>query len=60
MVTKEEKTKLIDDVRELLNKKKEDKLRFEFRKYYYSMVNVEIGEGYKPMRREFLSSWPDE
>ena len=33
---------------------------FVFRNYYYNVVNVDIGEGFKMMRETFNSSWLDE
>ena len=33
---------------------------FVFRNYYYNVVNVDIGEGFKMMRETFNSSWVDE
>lgn len=58
---KDEKSKFINEIKEFTTKRKSDqRLRFDYRQYYYSVVNAEIGEGYKPIKREFLSSWPDE
>jgi len=36
------------------------KLEFVQRKYYYEIVDIDIGEGYKMMRENFRPSWKDE
>ena len=32
---------------------------FEFRNYFYEVVKIDIGEGYKIMRENVRSSWKD-
>jgi C-terminal processing protease CtpA/Prc len=34
-------------------------INFVFRDYYYEVVNIDIGEGYKIMREKIRSSWKD-
>lgn len=36
------------------------KAEFVFRNYFYNVVNVDIGVGFKMMREQFDSSWTDE
>ena len=36
------------------------KLEFKPRKYFYGVVEIDIGEGYKMMRENFSPSWKDE
>lgn len=35
------------------------KLEFANRQYFYEVVEIDIGEGYKMMREKFSASWRD-